>query len=65
MTITIKDKDELREAFWQQHPQYAKTFSDGQQNRYPADVRMAWVDFVDHMQKDGQITEELADVVTL
>jgi hypothetical protein len=35
------------------------------QNNYPADVRMAWVDYVDMLQRSGEISEALAFRVTL
>lgn len=35
------------------------------QNGYSADVRTAFVDYVDHLQKSGVITEKLAGRVTL
>ena len=35
------------------------------QNEYHADVRMAWCDFVEHIQRSGQIGEDLADRATL
>ena len=60
----IEDEDEVRAAFWEAHPQYTEV--DGQtQNDYPTDVRVAFCDYVDYLQKDGQISEELAGEVTL
>lgn len=35
------------------------------QNEYPADVRAAWVDFVDAKARAGTITEALASRATL
>lgn len=35
------------------------------QNDYPADIRMAWCDFVDSMQRDGNISMALAERATL
>lgn len=35
------------------------------QNDYGADVRMAWVDFVDSLARNGDISEALAQRVTL
>ncbi len=47
---------ETKRRFW--HP----TFT---QNQYPADVRMAFCDYVEHLARDGQISEALAQRVTL
>lgn len=35
------------------------------QNEYPTDTRVAWCDFVDHMERDRQISEALASRATL
>jgi hypothetical protein len=35
------------------------------QNQYQADVRQAWCDYVDCMQKEGMISEALAQRATL
>ena len=35
------------------------------QNEYPTDTRVAWCDFVDHMERDRQIGEALASRATL
>lgn len=35
------------------------------QNEYPADERMAWVEFVDAAERDGRISTELAQRATL
>lgn len=73
----IKTLSELRAQFWEQHPTYkrktvSKVSSNGKkfykyadQNDYPADVRMAWVFFVDNMQRSGEISEALAWKATL
>lgn len=61
---TYSDEDEVRGAFWEQHPQYAE-HGDKRQNDCPVDVRVAFVDFVDGLQKSGEISEDLAQEVTL
>lgn len=62
----MKTVTQVRKAFWEAHPQFAndycKTYT---QNRYKTDIRCAFVDFVDYLQKDGQISENLASRVTL
>ena len=58
---------EIRDAFWlvfyvegKPREYYGKT-----QNQLPADVRTGFVDFVDYLQKEGTISEALAERVTL
>lgn len=62
----MKTISEVRAAFWEDHSQfrhqYRKTW---RQNRYNATIRAAFVDYVDMLQKSGQITDALADRVTL
>lgn len=56
----------IRSAFWNEllgrKPAYYKGKS---QNELPADIRMSFVDFVDRLQKNGEISERLAERVTL
>ena len=58
---------EIRDAFWNVY------FVEGKPRRYygksqndlPADVRMAFCDFVEHLRIDEAISENLATKVTL
>lgn len=73
----ITTQKELRAAFWEYHPEFKKTvkkvgqqggralYVEKTQNDYPADVRMAWCDFIDHMAREGQINRGLAQRATL
>ena len=64
----LTSQAEVRKAFWAAHPDlprrrirnYAGTGS-----MYPTDVRVAFVDFIDYLERDGQISTELARRVTL
>jgi len=62
----MKTIKEVRTAFWAAHPkfqsEYRKTW---RQNQYRADIRMAFVDYIAFLQKDGVISEKLAYRVTL
>ena len=62
----MKTINEVRAAFWEDHGQfrhlYRKTW---RQNQYNATVRAAFVDYVDSLHRDGQISDKLADRVTL
>lgn len=70
--MAITTQKELRKVFHSQN-NIARRFvrlQDGKyraatQNEYPADIRMAWVDFVDAMTRCGEISEALADRATL
>ena len=56
----------FRNHFWFNHPEFASLRrSRKTQNDYPADVRAAFVEFVDAEQKAGFITEKLAQKITL
>ena len=73
----ITTQKQLRNAFWQAHPQFKRGVKrigtkDGRaiyaaktQNDYVTDIRCAWVDFTDHMARCGEITQELAERATL
>lgn len=61
---------EVRAAFWEQHPHFdeqarAAGIRSKRQNEHCATVRCAFVDFVDALQKNGEISEALARRVTL
>jgi hypothetical protein len=56
---------EVRQAFWQQHPECARIRKPGGQNEQLVGVRVAWCDFVEQLQRDGEISESLASRVTL
>lgn len=66
----ITTQKELRREFWAQHPYIAEdarqagVFSK-RQNFHCTMVRCMFVDFVDMMHRDGQISDALADRATL
>jgi hypothetical protein len=68
MMTTVK---QVRETFWTQHPdlprrRYRYSWNgSGGELVYPVDTRCAFVDFVDHLQRNGEISESLAARVTL
>ena len=56
----------LREAFWSEHPHCETLRKRGvSQNGQCGEVRMVWCDFVDSAQKEGRISEALADRAVL
>lgn len=60
----ITTQKELRVEFWRQHPQFKRAHGKTQ-NDYPTDVRVAFCDFVEHMRREGQISDALAQRATL
>ena len=66
MKYSITTQKALREAFWSQAGVLADFYRVSyRQNRYSATVRCAWCDFVDQMVRSGQISDKLAQRVTL
>ena len=52
---------QIRAAFYAEHP----TAKRRAQNNQPADIRTAFVDFVDYLHRAGLISDSLADRATL
>jgi hypothetical protein len=62
----LTTQKQVRESFWQAHPQFInERRSRKTQNDYRTDIRVSFTDHVDHLMKDGQISESLAYKVTL
>lgn len=62
----IKTLSTLREQFWNQHLEFILDYRvKKRQNDYNTDIRCAWVDHVDYMRKNNQISEKLANRATL
>ena len=56
----------VRDSFWNIHTEFDyQRRSRKRQNDYNATIRSAFVEFVDSLQKSGQISEALAERVTL
>jgi ferric iron reductase protein FhuF len=62
--FSITNQARVRAAFWEQHPHYTRQ-GRKTQNQYPANVRQAFCEFVDMLEKSGEISEKLAFRVTL
>lgn len=58
---------EVRESFWEgMTPLYREEYrKDKRQNEYSADIRMAFVGYIDDLARNGMISENLAQRVTL
>ena len=63
----MTNQTEIRNAFWLTFCVEGKPrrFYGKSQNQLPADVRAAFVDFVDYLAREGTISEALASRVTL
>ena len=60
----ITTQKELRDAFWNSNTNLVR-HGNKKQNDYPVDTRMAWVDFVNALCCNGEISEALANRATL
>jgi hypothetical protein len=61
---------QIRAAFWGAHPEHEAHalkwgIKTAPQNRHNADTRTAFVDFVDALARNGEISETLASRATL
>lgn len=66
--VRMTTQSAVRESFWHNcgsSMAESRGSASKRQNEYPADVRMAFVDYVDMLARDGDITEALAHRVTL
>jgi len=62
----MKTITEVRKAFWEAHPEFEEDYRvKKRQNDYKTDIRVSFVDYVDHLNKAGEISEKLARRVTL
>ena len=64
--MTYTTQAQVRNAFWQSmFDGKPREYAGKTQNELPADVRTAFVNFVDALARDGFISEALASRVTL
>ncbi len=64
MPYSVTTQRELRASFWELHPQFTRQ-GNRRQNAYPADVRMAFIDYIDFLHRTGGISDALAHRVAL
>lgn len=64
MEYDITTQSALRAAFWQGMPSVWSKYRNKRQNEWPTDLRVEFVDFVDFLARQGNISEELAQRVT-
>jgi len=66
MPYIYTTQSQVRAAFWEAHPNASRERVKGFEPRvYVCDTRCAFVDFVDALHRNGDISDELADRVTL
>ena len=64
--MMMKTISEVRKAFWVEHPEFKSYFRvNKRQNDYITDIRVTFVDWVDMLERNGEISEKLARRVTL
>jgi hypothetical protein len=63
--MTYTTQKQVRAAFWQEHPTASREIVKGFERCYVCDTRCAFVDFVDMLARNGDISEDLAARVTL
>jgi hypothetical protein len=65
----ITSQRELRKRFWESYPEISRKLrrdpNESRHNRYCTDTRVAFVDYIDAMRRDGFISEALAQRATL
>lgn len=67
MSCPMTNQTQIRDAFWLTFCTEGKPrkYWGKSQNQLPTDVRVAFVDFVDYLAREGTISERLAQIVTL
>ena len=66
--MAITTQKELRRLFWDTFPNLPRrkiTNYSGNGKMYRTDTRVTWCDWLDAMQKDGEVSQELAQRATL
>ena len=65
----ITNQRELRRAFWAANPELSRKkiadYTGKRGGMYACDTRVAWVDYIDQMERAGQILPSLAQRATL
>ncbi len=68
MAYTYTTQKQVRAAFWRDHPQAMRrkipNYS-GNGTMHVTDTRCMFTDYIDHLSKEGLISQELAQRVTL
>ena len=66
MSYAMTTQKQVRESFWASFPEFIDQYrAYKRQNDYNATIRSSFVSYVDSLQRDGQISDKLANRVTL
>ncbi len=64
--MEIITQRQLRALFWETFPDLSRRhIPHGKTWIYPTDTRVTWVDWIDGLARDGQISQALAQRATL
>ena len=56
----------IRNSFWNAFPEFKSEYRKSfRQNDYKCDIRLTFIDYVEHLRRNGEITVQLANRVTL
>ena len=55
---------QIRDTFWRLHPEYNRKWNK-KQNDYSSNIRYSFIDFLDFLYRDNQISAKLANRATL
>lgn len=57
---------QIRNLFFSEYPQFKNERKRGKnQNQFSCDCRCYFIDFIEHLRRDGTITQSQADRITL
>ena len=63
---TMTTQKEVRNSFWSSFPEFKSEYkSNKRQNEYKCDIRMTFIDYIDSLVRNNEISEDLAKRVTL
>lgn len=72
MAYQITNQRDLRRSFWQAYPDASRKLRrdrddppQSRHNRYCTDTRVAFVEYIDRLEREGTISEALAQRATL
>jgi len=64
--FAMTTQEQVRASFWETFPNLSRKKIGPKEHRsYTTDTRCAFVDYVDRLHRDGQISDKLASNVTL
>tara|TARA_R110000796_G_scaffold25898_7_gene72514 strand:+ start:1677 stop:1862 length:186 start_codon:yes stop_codon:yes gene_type:complete len=61
----MTNQKQIRAAFWQGNEHFKHFVKSKKQNQYNATIRSEFVEFIDMLERDGHISQNLAQRATL